>query len=512
MGEMGKKLLRGSAARLVANFVTLLIGLFLMPIVIRTLGDRHYGIWALSASILGFYGLFDFGISNAVARFVSRALGTEDEGDLLSFFATSFYLLCGLGVIVLLFAGGLAFCGGYLFEDAADVELFKWLALILGASIALRFPTRAFDGVLKSHLRYDLLSGVDIVGAVLRAPLILLVLGSGYGLLGMAVVSAGLELLMETAKVGLAFRVHPGLGVGTSRLSWVRAKIMLGYGSHVLASSVADILRFKISPFVITIFQTVSMVTPFAIAARLAGIMSQLSLALVGVLTPMFSRLEGRGDWARIRSSYLLACRIATYTSVLLGGMMVLLARAFVIRWLGPQYVHVVPLLYVLIAGAVLTCAQIPGMSFLYGTSRHKFYAVSNITHGLLTLAFTCALIGPFGLMGVAVGVAIPCLLVKFFLQPLYACRALRISASRWYFQYVLQDYLVPLGYMLGVALVCGPFVTPSYVGIFLMAIVGCLLFVPYALLVGLSSAQRRQVLGSVSFIPKPLMQVLGGS
>ena len=185
---------------------------------------------------------------------------------------------------------------------------------------------------------------------------------------------------------------------------------------------------------------------------------------------------------------------------------MVLLGKAFVIRWLGAQYVHVVPLLYVLTAGAVFTCAQIPGMSFLYGTSRHKFYAVSNIIHGLLTLVFTCVLIGPFGLMGVAAGVAIPSFLIKFFLQPLYVCRVLRMSAGQWYFQYVLRDYLVPLVYALGLAVVCRPLITPSYTSIFLVAIVGCLLFAPYALLVGFSPSQRRQILDSAIFIPRPVM------
>lgn len=101
-------------------------------------------------------------------------------------------------------------------------------------------------------------------------------------------------------------------------------------------------------------------------------------------------------------------------------------------------------------------------MSFLYGTSRHKFYTVSNITHGVLTLILTSVLIGPLGLMGVALGVAIPNLLIKFALQPLYVCRALNIRPAEWYFRYVLRDYAVPLGYLAAVGVLSGPSFRPA--------------------------------------------------
>jgi len=499
MSTNGSKLMRGSAMRLLANFVNMAVGLFLMPIIITELGDRGYGIWALSGSFLGFYGLMDLGVASAVARFVSRALGSEDEKDLQSFFATSVFLLSGLGIVVLVLAGVLASLSHRLLSDSSDAALFRWLVLILGFGIALRFPTRAFHGMLKSHLRYDLLSGIEILAALLRVPLILLVLRADYGLLGMAFASAGLELAAEACKVLLAFRVHPGLRIAVRQVDFRRTKILLGYGSNVLAASVADILRFRISPLVITVLRTVSMVTPFAIAARLTRILSQMSMALVGVLTPMFSRLEGMNQWDKIRDGYLLACRISTYISVLFGGLMILLARGFIQRWVGPQYVFVVPLLQVMVIGTVFTCAQIPGMSLLYGVSRHKFYTVSNITHGVLTLAMTSILIGPLGLMGVALGAAVPNMLIKFVIQPLYVSRVLRIPVADWYFRHVLRDYAVALGYLVVAGVIFQPLLAPRYLNVFIISTVSTVLFVPYALLVGLTSEQRRVILRSVA-------------
>jgi O-antigen/teichoic acid export membrane protein len=498
MSGSGGKLIRGSAIRLASNFVTMAVGLFLMPIVVSQLGDRDYGIWVLAGSFLGFYGLLDLGISNAVSRFVSRALGAGDLKEVLRIVATSVYMLSGLGAVVFASACVLAWQRSAVVASPADAGLLARLALILGASLAVQFPARTFDGVLKSHLRYDMLGVLEIAGALVRVPAILGVLHLGWGLVGMALATASVEMMIQTGKMVLAFSVQPGLTLRPSWCSAATARKLFAYGAAVIVATVSDILRFRTSPLVITIFRGVSLVTPFALATQLTRIVTQLTTSMVGVLTPVFSRLEGGGEWRRLQGGYLLACRLSTYTAVLFGGLLVVMGRAFVLRWLGPERADVVPLLYVLVAGTVFTCAQMPGMSLLYGISRQKFYAVSNVVHGVLTLACTAALAGPYGVTGVAVGVIVPEFLVKFILQPLYACHALGVGPARWYLRYVLPDVLVPAVFVAGVQGAAWLWLTPTYTRVFAMAAASCVAFVPYALLVGLDVEQRAVILRSL--------------
>jgi O-antigen/teichoic acid export membrane protein len=54
--------------------MALAISFFMMPFLVRNLGDRMYGIWTLVGSVLGYYGLIDIGLSSAVVRFISRAV------------------------------------------------------------------------------------------------------------------------------------------------------------------------------------------------------------------------------------------------------------------------------------------------------------------------------------------------------------------------------------------------------------------------------------------------------
>lgn len=498
MSSTGSKLIRSSTMRLLAKFVNMAVGLVMMPLIIRTLGDRHYGIWILVGTYLGFMGLFDLGITQAVSRFLSRALGTDDEDDYRRFFATGIYISSGLGAVLLVLLLILAMCSTFIIRDPADAHLFRWLAVILGVNMAFQFPVRAFRSLLRSHLRYEVESAVDIVVALVRAPLVILVFHLGYRLLGLAFVSAGIELLAAAVTVPLACRVHRDLSFSIRLIDKERAKRLFGYGFYTLLAHIADLLRYQVSPVVITIFASVSLVTPYAIASRLNRIVIEFMIALVNVLSPVFSRQEGRDDLVAMRKTYLFTCRISTYTSVLLGGLMMLLGRTFIERWLGPEYTYVVPIMHVLMIGTIMTCAQMPTVGFLYGTSRNKYYAMTNMIHGILCAGLSSALIVPFGLMGVAIGIAVPTVLIKFFVQPFYACRVLQIPMAQFYLRHALLNFTVPILYLLAFYLITHSLIRAEYIHIFAVAFMGCLFFVPYALFCGLNMAQRQLIFRSI--------------
>ena len=158
-----------------------------------------------------------------------------------TFFSTSFYLLCGLAGIVLLITSVIYFAGKQLVNNPTDARLFQSLIAILGISIALQFPGRAFRGLLVSHLRYDLNSAVTIVRSILRLPVVLIVLNSGFGLIGLAAASATLEILSMIVIVVMAFRVHRSLVISPRLFEKEKAREIIRYGLHTMVAQTADI-------------------------------------------------------------------------------------------------------------------------------------------------------------------------------------------------------------------------------------------------------------------------------
>ncbi|MFC1699964.1 MATE family efflux transporter, partial [Candidatus Omnitrophota bacterium] len=101
MSSKAKTLTKGSLLRSLQFFANCIIALALMPFIIHSLGDRMYGLWILIGSFFGFYGFFDFGLSSAVQRYISRALGKGDLKEANAVVNNSLFLFFLIGLLSL---------------------------------------------------------------------------------------------------------------------------------------------------------------------------------------------------------------------------------------------------------------------------------------------------------------------------------------------------------------------------------------------------------------------------
>ncbi len=78
-----KRILKNASSSWFALGTSVVVGLFLWPVIVHRLGDDAAGIWILIFSITGYYGLFDLGIRSSIIRYISKAKATNDmEGAL----------------------------------------------------------------------------------------------------------------------------------------------------------------------------------------------------------------------------------------------------------------------------------------------------------------------------------------------------------------------------------------------------------------------------------------------
>ena len=56
-----------------------IISILYTPIMLALLGQSEYGLFNLSNSIIGYLGVLDFGLGNAVVRYTSKYRALEDK-------------------------------------------------------------------------------------------------------------------------------------------------------------------------------------------------------------------------------------------------------------------------------------------------------------------------------------------------------------------------------------------------------------------------------------------------
>jgi O-antigen/teichoic acid export membrane protein len=117
--ESIRKIIHGSSLRVAGLAISILVAFFMMPFLVHHLGDHLYGYWALIGSILGYYGIMDFGIVSAVQFYVGKAVGANDKEGANRAISLSFFVFAAIGVVILIVSTVIAFLA-HRFVDAAQ--------------------------------------------------------------------------------------------------------------------------------------------------------------------------------------------------------------------------------------------------------------------------------------------------------------------------------------------------------------------------------------------------------
>ena len=490
---IGSKLVSGSLTRVINTISTALVSLLIIPFVVHALGDRMYGIWTLVATFVGYYGLVELGLSQAITRHLGRSLGSLDTEECNRVFNTSLRIYLALGGVVLLVTAVIAAIGPLFCKNAEDASLFWKVITVLGISLALQFPVKVYKGVLEAHLRFDLTAGLDLFALVIRTVFVVATIFLGYKIVGLALVTLLTGIPSMVLSVYYAHKELPFLRVDSNYWGMETARTLFSYSVFSFIAHVAYIVRFRVDLLVVAAFLGLTAVTHYSIAAKLMQYSIDFLTAFLGVLPSVFSRLEGAQDFEGIKRTFFFGTKLAlSITSFFTFGL-VAWGKPFITRWMGPSYVDAYPVLVVLAIGLTFFLWQTASISLLYGTARHKVLAIFNVIEAMANLVLSLVLVRRYGMVGVALGTTVPITINTLLLIPAYVCRISNINYLQ-YLRKVTRTLLVASASMVLPAALSLKFVAPDYKSLFM---VGALSMILYALpmwLIEFTSTEARML------------------
>jgi len=435
--EKRPSLLINALSNWAALAVTVLVGLFLTPYIISHIGKTGYGIWTLITSIIGYYGILDLGVTSAITRYVARYAGQKDYKSLSKTISTSLVMFCVIGFIVVVASFALAGPMLSFFNVSTDqVEKFRQTVWLLGLAAGLGFPGNFFGAVIKAHERFVAANVVAIFVTLMRASLIVLLLSRGIGLVGVAcshLITTVFMIILNFALCKLLFS-HFELQLGRARWNVLRSLLAFGVSTTVL--EMANIMRFNLDSFVIGKWINIPAVAVYGVAALLIRFFMQfIGNGTVTVLTPRFASMDGQGERGQLQQLYLKSLSVAAFLSFGVGTLIIILGRRFIVLWVGADYLNAVPVLYVLAVAYSVALAQTSGISLVYALKKHYLFAGASVVEGIANVALSIYLAPRYGILGVAIGTAVPMLVIKILVQPIYVSRIIGISLVRYWGQ-----------------------------------------------------------------------------
>ncbi len=425
-----------------------LVGLLLTPIVITHLGTSGYGTWALIGSIVGYSGLLELGVASGVSRYVARYSAQRDYEALnatvstaLAFFATG-----ALGLVVASFVFGPRLAA-YFQIRAENVPAFYDGIRIMSVGAGVSMVGHVYRAVVVAHERFILRNVVGISATLLRAGLTVWTLGRGMGLVGVAIANLAADSLSLAVFPYVARDVVPALRPRARFVTWASLQSLFVYGVPAALAALAHTLRYDLDAFVVGRSINVDAVAIYAVAAALIRYFISGVNAATMVLGPRFAILQvtanaGSQSHLLLRSLWLSSSLASVVAIVLL-----LAGGPFLSYWVGPDFERSTLILWLLAVPVAVALGQDPSFQFLFATNQHRFLAMALLIEGCANVVLSVMLAGPLGLVGVALGTAIPLLINHLLVLPRYVCRVSGIPLPTYYLR--LTPWLAPAALLL---------------------------------------------------------------
>jgi O-antigen/teichoic acid export membrane protein len=416
----------GTAANMAAGFIV-------APFLVHRLGELGYGLWILIASLTGYFDLLDLGVRGSLGRTIAFHQARGDRDGASAALSTGLALLLGGAVLVLAGTAGLLSFFVDLFDmPAGQVESTRLALLLIGINLALIFPFSAFESVLWAYQRFDLINGIDIPALLLRVGLTFWLVGSGGGLVTLAVITLTVTLASGLAKLVCAVRLDGGLRIRPGLLRVGAARNLFGFGIWCFLLAVARIATTQAGPLIIGSRLAVALVTPYSIAARLVSYAGTVLMTGTGVLTPLATALHAREKHAQQQQLFLQGGKYCLALALFFLGLFVFLGAPLIDLWIGRPLGDAALVLLLLALGEVGPQSQWVTFSTVLGMNRHRLWACMGLLEVVSVVVLALALLEPYGLPGVAVAIAMPGAVCRGLVPALYACRLLRVPLRQY--------------------------------------------------------------------------------
>lgn len=395
--------------------VTIVVNFFLTPYLIRQLGVDLYGSWAVIMAYVGWLSLMQVGIPMAAVRAFSQAIARDDIEELNVALATALRITLLIGITAALLG-----CVLFLVYNTINIPRIPEASLldariaffIAVSQLIIGFTCQIPHGLMASYHDFPASNILSIFIIIARCSVLVfcLILFPGTLIL-IATTNLFITVVEGALGFGIIKKKYPTI-VFSGTLNRVMAKSLLGFSFFVLLLNLGNQLSFATDSIVISAFLNNSAVTSFENGKMFIIYLTDFIIAIGAILMPYTVKFEVLGNYGEIRALLKKWIKGAISISLLPGIYLIICGEAFITRWIDAAGFNAKE------AGMVLTVLMISHLAFLpargvslpilMGLGRPISITVVFVMSSIFNVLLSVVLVKPYGLLGVALGTAIP--------------------------------------------------------------------------------------------------------
>ncbi len=439
-----KLIVRGVFVTYVHYAVHFLSIIILTPIMLSYLGQTAFGVWSVFISLVGYFGLFGFGLHTTVAKYTAE-YRAQNKIDLINklISTTLIFFLCIGTCLVLICIGLLPFVPRLLNIPDSMTTTGKIAFFVLGLNSALMLISQVYGNIIYGYQRVDIWKSFAIVHQCSIFFLTILFLKLGLGLIGLSVafvISTSILLCLyllfcRMSRYNISFRFRSA--------KFAILKEIAPYSIRSFLLGLASQILYFTDNIVIDHFLGVAVVTPYAIAYRAFFFATYIFSAVSSTLFPRFSSLYAKGEINALASLYLMTTKFSLAVAMPLGIFPFFYGKPLIILWVGEENFVGTIVMLVFIAMNFIHAIGTPAGIVLQGIGKNKEITCSEIINAILNLTFSIFLVQKIGLLGVALGTILAHLCTSSWFVVFLACKYVKLEFRRYFFYAIFPAAVV---------------------------------------------------------------------
>jgi O-antigen/teichoic acid export membrane protein len=397
-------LFRNTLAQSSSLITAQLFSVILAPLMLGRFGLALFGVWAVTGALAKYAGLFDFGITRSLARFVALYHARGDRRGVQE--------CVGLGLLAVTVVGALAagaalLAAPLLTRQLGVLELSEMRIVLMSAVVIFVASaySRVFAALPIGIQRMVPPNVAGVTGNVLNFGFSVGALALSSDLTYYAMANAAAEALRVVLVFGSVLVVWSGSAVAFP--SMVRTREILGYGLKSQVDWISELINLQTDKIVIALLLGPAAAGAYEIAARVVVAVREVGVLTVSAMIPTATaQLVERGREgipAFFRRYTLLTVSLAfpLFTLSCIGAPFLLLA------WLGDTPKDADVILVVLTLASFVNITSGVGSSIALAAGQAGLIAWTGVFSAVTNIVLTVALAPLFGLWGVLAGTVI---------------------------------------------------------------------------------------------------------
>jgi len=392
--------LTGSIWNLLGTGIPFGFAIVCMPLLLARLGADKYGLLILAWAVVGYFSVFDFGLSRAITQAVARAYKVS-PAEASPIIVTG---VVALGLSGLLGGVTLYLAAPWIDHVRRIPESLRQETIqsvkVLGIGLPFVVMSTGLRGALEAVFDFAWLNVIRVVSGVgtYIVPVLVMVFSTRLDR-----ICAGLVLLRVGSCVFYYWRCRIFFRLGGMKLLDVGVLRRLGsYGGWITISNLMSPVMAYLDRFIIAGVISVALAGYYSTSQEIVTKFQIIPGAILAVLFPAISRSHASSP-ERAGDIFFRGTQYVTFALFPLAAAFLLFAREGLGVWFGQEFAsqsYIVA--QILTIGSFINCLAFNPFSYLQGIGRPDITAKIHVIELPVYLLLLWALMSRWGLIGVA--------------------------------------------------------------------------------------------------------------